>query len=634
MEAREWRGRLPIGAEVIAGGGVAFRVWAEGHKAVEVDLEGGPGAGRGRGRTSVALTPEGDGYFSGLAPSAGVGTRYRFWIDGDGPYPDPASRWQPEGPHGPSEAIDPGAYRWADHGWRGPELRGLVLYELHVGTLTPEGTWLAAAEALPALAELGINALEVMPVADFPGRFGWGYDGVDLFAPTRLYGPPDDMRRFVDRAHALGIAVLLDVCYSHLGPDGNFLAQFSTAYFSARHKSEWGATFNFDAPGAGPVREFILANAGYWVDEFHLDGLRLDATQMIFDTSPDHILAALVFRVREAAGGRRTLVIGENEAQEARLIRPAGQGGLGLDALWTDDFHHAAMVAATGRREAYYLDYRGTPQEFVSVAKRGFLYQGQWNTRQGKRRGEPTSGLDPARFVIYLQNHDQVANSARGDRFHRLTNPGRYRALTALLLLGPGTPLLFQGQEFAASSPFLYFGDHPPVLAEQMDRGRRDFLTQFRSLALPEMQRRLPSCADPETFLRSKLDPTERVRHAEASALHRDLLRLRRDDPVFRLQRPGGVDGAVLGLEAFALRYLGDGGDDRLLVVNLGVDLHLDPAPEPLLAPPAGSVWELLWSSEDPLYGGGGTPTLEDRHDNWRLPGHAAVALAPHLEEP
>jgi maltooligosyltrehalose trehalohydrolase len=507
-------------------------------------------------------------------------------------------------------------------------LAGQVVYEMHVGTFTREGTWEAGERELPELADVGITVLEVMPVADFPGRFGWGYDGVNLFAPTRLYGQPDDFRRFVDRAHELGLGVILDVVYNHVGPDGNSLPQFTRSYFSTRHKTEWGEALNFDGDQSGPVREFFVANAGYWVEEYHLDGLRLDATQSVFDDSPDHILAAVARRVRAAGRGRATLLVAENEPQHVKLVRPPEQGGYGLDALWNDDFHHTAMVALTGRNEAYYTDYLGTPQEFVSAVKWGYLYQGQRYAWQRKRRGTATLGLPPAAFVNFLQNHDQVANSGRGQRCHQLTSPGRLQALTALVLLGPATPMLFQGQEFAASSPFYYFADHVPELAKLVRRGRVQFLEQFPSLRDPDIQQCFADPGSEETFQRCKLDFAERTRHADVYQLHRDLLKLRREDPLFRAQRPGGADGAVLGPEAFVLRFFGADGDDRLLLVNLGRDLHLDPAPEPLLAPPEGRAWEVLWSSEAARYGGHGTPRLET-DENWRVPGHAAVVLKP-----
>lgn len=620
--------RRPVGAEVAPGSGVHFRLWAPGHDEVEVVLERRAGRHRNLRTRVIKLAHEGDGYFSGLVRGVGGGTWYRYRLEG-GLWADPCSRFQPEGPHGPSEVVDPSRFDWTDQAWPGPERHGAVFYEIHVGTLTPEGTWQAATQVLPGLAELGVTVLEVMPVAEFPGQFGWGYDGVALYAPYHHYGSPDAMRGFVDQAHALGLAVILDVCYNHLGPDGNNLPQFTPAYFTDRYRNAWGQPFNFDGEQSGPVRELIVENGAYWVDEFHLDGIRIDATQDLFDASPDHIIKAVARRVRAVAGARRTLIVGENEAQQADLLRPEEQGGGGLDLLWTDDFHHAALVAATGRSEAYYGDYRGTPQEFVSAAKYGFLYQGQWNVRQGKRRGTPAFGIEPDRFIVYLENHDQLANSARGMRFPTLTSPGRYRALTALLLLGPATPLLFQGQEFAASSPFLYFGDHRADLAEQMHQGRLKFLAQFPSLALRSIQEQIPKSGDPETFRRSKLDPGEREHHAWAYALHADLLRLRREDPTLRDRRAGTWDGAVLGPEAFLLRDFSATGNDRLIVVNLGPDLHLDPVPEPLLAPPRGMAWALLWSSEAPCYGGTGTPLLESAFENWRIPGQAAVVLAP-----
>jgi maltooligosyltrehalose trehalohydrolase len=594
---------------------------------------------------TVALTPEGDGYFSGYSADAKAGSLYHFLLDGSGPFPDPASRYQPQGPHGPSCVVDPAGFRWADESWRGVPLEGQVVYEMHVGTFTREGTWAAAARELPALADLGVTVIEMMPVHEFPGRFGWGYDGVDVFAPTHLYGSPDDLRRFVSEAHRAGLGVILDVVYNHLGPDGNYLEEFSPSYFTDRYSTEWGEAINFDGDDAGPVREFFVANAGYWVDEFHFDGLRLDATQSIFDCSARHVLVEIGERVRAAARGRATFIVNENEPQDASLVRPPDRGGRGLDAIWNDDFHHSAMVALTGRDEAYFTDYRGAPQEFVSAAKYGFLYQGQWYRWQRQRRGSAALDVAPARFVHFIQNHDQIANSGTGARVDSLTSAGRLRAITALLLLGPQTPMLFQGQEFAASTPFLYFADHTPELAERVKQGRADFLAQFPSLALPDVQRQLDDPHDPTTFERCKLDFGERDAHREVYDLHRDLLRLRREDPCFRAQRPRGVDGAVLSDEAFVLRFFGGDGDDRLLVVNLGRALHFDPAPEPLLAPPLGKRWSNRWTSDDPRYGGLGTPTVdapevdqrvktgtpagERPRENWRVPGECAVVLVP-----
>ncbi len=620
--------RLPVGAEVQRDGGTHFRVWAPRRTRVEVVFYGEEEIGRRGEATAVALDAEGDGYFRGYAPDAGPGTLYRYRLDGGESFPDPASRYQPEGPHGPSRVVDPARFGWTDDSWRGIRLAGQVIYEMHIGTFTPEGTWEAAARELPELADLGVTLLEVMPIAEFAGRFGWGYDGVDLFAPTRLYGEPDDFRRFVNRAHEVGIGVILDVVYNHFGPDGCYVKQFSERYFSDEKSTDWGEAINFGGPGAEPVREFFIANAGYWIDEFHLDGLRLDATQDIHDTSDEHILAALISHAREVASPRSIVVVAENEPQSTRLVRSPERGGYGGDALWNDDFHHSAIVALTGHNEAYFTDYLGSPQEFISALRWGYLYQGQRYEWQKKRRGTPALDLPASAFVIFIQNHDQVANSARGERVHRLTDPGSYRALTALMLLGPGTPMLFQGQEFAASTPFLYFADHEPDLAERVYRGRKEFLRQFPSLAVPEIQRRIDHPADPKTFERSRLDFAERELHAPVYDMHRELLRLRREDPVFRAQRADRMHGAVLAPEAFLLRFFGNDGDDRLLIVNLGRDLRLSPAPEPLLARPDDRRWTLLWSSKDPDYGGSGTPD-PDTDEGWRIPGHAALVLGP-----
>jgi maltooligosyltrehalose trehalohydrolase len=612
-----------VGAEVVPSGGVHFRVWAPERESVEAALAGEP-------PTFVELQRESsDGYFSGLATEARAGSLYKYRLDRGDWFPDPAARFQPEGPHGFSQVIDGSKYAWRDRDWRGVSIEGQVVYEMHVGTFTAEGTYRAAVEQLEHLADTGITALELMPVHEFPGNFGWGYDGVHPFAPTRLYGAPDDLRRFIDRAHALGIGVILDVVYNHLGPDGNYFGSFSPHYFTAKHETDWGASINFYAEHSGPVREFFLANARYWIEEFHFDGLRIDATQNIYDESEDHILAAITRTVREAAGERATILIGENEPQHVKLVRPPEQGGYGLDALWNDDFHHSAMVRLSGHNEAYYSDYVGNPQEFISAIKYGYLYQGQWYEWQKKRRGSPGFGLSPAAFVVFIQNHDQIANSARGVRAHLLAAPGLHKAMTALMLLAPGTPMLFQGEEFAASTPFLYFADHKPEIAELVKIGRRQFLGQFRSLAMHDMWSCFADPHDEATFNACKLDHTERERgrHKEMHAMIRELLRLRREEPAFRAQRPGGVDGAVLTNEAFVLRYFG-GDDDRLLIVNFGRDLHLDPAPEPLLAPPEDQEWEVIFSTEAPGWGGCGDPPA-DTVENWYVPGFAAVALKP-----
>jgi maltooligosyltrehalose trehalohydrolase len=610
--------RFPAGAEVQPGGGTHFRVWAPAPSAIDLHIEGAAGP--------IRLDREEDSYYSALVPNVGAGARYRYRLDGQ-LYADPASRFQPEGPFGPSQVVDPRRFSWtAAH--PGASVEGQVVYEMHVGTFTAAGTWRSAVERLPSLVETGITMLEIMPVSEFPGRFGWGYDGVFPYAPTRLYGDPDDFRFFVDSAHRLGLSVILDVVYNHLGPDGCVFAQYAPEYFSKHHPNEWGDALNFDGPCSRQVREYFISNAEYWIEEFRLDGLRLDATQAIHDDSPVHVLQELSERTRRAAGHRGIVLIVENEPQDVRQVQPVAAGGYGLDALWNDDFHHSAVVALTGRREAYYTDHRGSPQEFISAAKYGYLFQGQRYAWQKKARGTATRGLAPARFVNFIENHDQIANSGDGTRMHARTAPGRYRATAALFLLMPGTPMLFQGQEFGAQAPFLYFADHKPELAEAVQRGRADFVSQFTSLASPEVQSRLPVPHDLSTFERCKLDWSSQ-RQTQVR-LYRDLLAIRKSDRAFGAQRAGAVDGCVLGPEAFALRYWTDEpADERLLLVNLGTDITAGSIPDPLVAPPAGySEWSVRWSSEHPDYGGVGTPDVVNE-TGWRVPGHSAVVLRP-----
>ena len=618
--------RLPVGAEVQPNGGVHFRVWAPRRSTVCVQLSRSLPDFE-KSAWIIELQPEQDWYFSGFVPDAEAGVYYKYRFEKN-TFPDPASRYQPLGPHGPSQVINPSQFAWTDKDWKGVSRVDAVIYEMHVGTFTGEGTWQAAMEQLPELARLGITIIEVMPVADFCGRFGWGYDGVNMYAPTRLYGTPDDFRAFVDRAHSVGIGVILDVVYNHLGPDGNYLREFSDAYFSQKYKCEWGEALNFDGDDAGPVREFFACNASYWLNEFHVDGLRLDATQQIFDASEDNIMAVISREVREAGAGRLTYIVAENEPQHSKLVRAEDKGGYGMDALWNDDFHHSAIVALTGKNEAYYTDYKGTPQEFISCAKWGYLYQGQRYKWQKQRRGTPALDLEPTNFVCFTQNHDQVANSLRGHRIHQMTSLGEHKAMTALLLLGPWTPMLFQGQEFAASQPFLYFADHNPELAKLVAAGRKEFLTQFPSIACPDCLDLVHNPESEETFNKCKLDFSERQKHGPIYQLHADLLKLRKEDLIISGRCRTKLDGAVLSDKCFVLRYFNEMGNDRLLLINLGTNLHLDPAPEPLLAPIENHLWRMLWSSESPQYGGYGTPAL-DNGENWRIPGRATVVMEP-----
>src|SRR5436305_775713 len=368
-----------------------------------------------------------------------------------------------------------------------------------------------------------------MPIADFPGNFGWGYDVVDFFAPTRLYGTPDDLRHFINQAHAQGLSVILDVVYNHFGPDGNYLGVYSEHYLRRGKANEWGDSINFDGPNSGPVREFFITNGRYWIEEFHFDGYRFDATQCIHDESNEYIVGAIGRAARAAAPNRNLILVAENEPQETKLVRSREEGGDDLNALWNDDWHHSAMVALTRRNEAYYTDYRGSPQEFVSAAKYGYLFQGQPYRWQEAPRGYSSRGASPAAFISFIENHDQVANTAFGERVRYLTSPGRYRTMVALLLLGPWTPMLFQGQEFGASAVFRYFSDvGDDKLKEAVREGRFEFLAQFPSVATPDMQARLPVPYHRSTFEGCKLDWSDREKNPQFYNLHRDLIQLRR----------------------------------------------------------------------------------------------------------
>jgi maltooligosyltrehalose trehalohydrolase len=613
-----------IGAQY-SHGKTLFRVWAPEAELVEVVFDASGQA--------LRLEVEERGYFAGLSTQAPPGTLYRYRIDERGPWPDPCSRYQPCGVHGPSMVVDSDAFSWTDHAWRGVTMRGQAIYELHIGTFTTEGTFEAASERLQHLRDLGITLIEVMPVSECPGRWNWGYDGVQLFAPYHVYGEYDAFKRFVDRAHALGLGVILDVVYNHLGPDGNYLPCFSPHYFSKRHKTEWGEALNFDDEHANGARDYVLQNVRYWIREFHLDGFRLDATQSIFDASEPHILAELVTHAREAAGARQIVVTAENEPQCSEHLLPLVAGGFGIDAMWNDDFHHAASVALRGSRDGYMRDYTGRAQEFVSAAKYGFLFQGQRYGWQNQARGSPLRNVPASACIVFIDNHDQVANHFVGDRIHERTAPQMYRALAALLLLGPQTPLLFMGQEFAASSRFMFFADHNEDLRKVVHGGRQKFISQFRAYADEAVQAMIPDPSAAATFESSKLDWDEARTHAHDLAFHRDLLHLRRTDDVFAHPESFDLDGATLSERAFVLRWLTDEGNDRLLIVNLDRELWLDSIAEPLIAPPRGKRWEVAWSSEDARYGGQGviSPIEDGGRGRWRLAAQSSTLLSSTL---
>lgn len=603
----------------VEAGGVTFRVWAPDHKEVhyilyEVDAET-PRA------ELVASTTDGQ-YFCAHVAEERAGLLYRIMVDGCGPFPDPASRSQPHGVHGPSEVVDP-TFAWTDAGWGGVELSELIIEEVHIGTATAAGTFEALVERLDALVDLGVTAIELMPIASFPGRRNWGYDGVSLYAPQASYGGPVGLCRLVDAAHARRLAVLLDVVYNHLGPDGNYLRLFASAYFTKHHVTPWGDALAFDGPGSHYVREHFLANAEMWIRDYHLDGLRLDASDVIVDDSPIHILRAIGERARGAAPDRRVLVIAEDDRNDARLVRPVDQGGHGLDAVWADDFHHSMRRWAAGDRDGYYRDYAGTSEEVAAALERGWLYEGAWSLHRGAPRGTSAAGIAPARFVHCLQNHDQVGNRAQGGRLGLEVSPSVYRALAALLLLSPCTPLLFMGQEWNASTPFLYFTDHQADLGRQVTEGRRrefEAFSAFSGHAVPDPQ------AD-VTFLRSILDWSERQRpeHAGVLAWYRELIAVRRGHPALRARERASSSARALGDRAILLSR-GAVGAELCVVVALAGPLDADLG--------GSERWDLLLWSEEARFGGidAGAPVVVDGRVH--LPGPGAVILVRRSHPP
>lgn len=610
-------GRSAPGAHIDAQGLAHFTVWAPEADTVEIVSPDGS-------ELLLALERSTDGYFAGAA-GLQPGVLYKIRVDGTDPWPDPCSRFQPAGPHGPSQLVQPDRFQWSDDDWPGVSLNGQVVYELHVGAFTKEGTFDAAREHLAWLRDVGITLIELMPIAEFPGAWNWGYDGVQLYAPYHGYGDPQALQRFVDAAHAIGLGVILDVVFNHFGPDGNYLGCFSRHYTSERHCTDWGAGLNYDGPLSNGMRDLVVENVAYWVREFHVDGFRLDATQAITDDSEEHVVAQLVRRARQAAAPRTIVFMEENEPQHASHLDAPACGGWGIDAMWNDDFHHVARVALTGLREGYYHDYMGRPQELISALRHGFLYQGQHYSWQKRTRGRPLPRTAGAVCVHFLQNHDQVGNTVEGKRLTAIADAGDVRAMTALWLLSAQTPLFFMGQEFACSRPFHYFADHAEPLAAAVRDGRRQFMKQFRAFA----QHGDAVFRDPgqrETFEESKLDWHETRAHQPAVDLHRDLLRIRRADPIIAAQNVACMDGAVLAERALVLRWYGERGDDRLLVLNLADELVFEPAPEPLLAPPQHG-WTVHWSSDDERYAGSGVRSPVNDQQQWRLPGHAAILL-------
>ncbi|MGB3327729.1 MAG: malto-oligosyltrehalose trehalohydrolase [Thermomicrobiales bacterium] len=588
---------LALGATV-TDEGVHFAVWAPARHHLDVRIEGRDGDES----RDVPMTKDERGIWSVTVPGIGAGTRYRFRIDGGNAYPDPRSRYQPLGVHGPSEVIDPGAFAWADDAWPGLVREGLIIYELHVGTYTPEGTFRALIPELPELKRLGVTAVELMPVAQCPGTRNWGYDGVDLFAPSNNYGTPDDLRALVAAAHAVGLGIILDVVYNHLGPEGNYLRPFADEYFSDRHRTAWGDGMNWDGAGSESVRQFAIDNAAYWVSEYHVDGLRLDATHALVDKSGEHIVAELAENARRvaAAAGRSIVVVAEEGHHEISRTRPVSEHGDGLDAIWADDFHPEVRVALTNAHENYYAWYEGTTVGMERAINMGL-------ERFGRHvKASPIQDSDPASaFIFCIQNHDQVGNRPFGDRLHHEINSDRYAVASTMFLTAPETPLLFMGQEFAASTPFLFFTDHPEELGKLVTQGRREEFSGFRALHDPVLRETIPDPQAESTFLASRLDLTERALHTGIYELYRELLALRVEDEVLRHNERTHTRATALTAELVGIhRWWGN--EHRLVLANLGPAVDLPVFANPALAAVRARPWQRIFSTAEPRLGGNG----------------------------
>lgn len=578
---------LPVGATVQTDG-VAYCVWAPAVPLVRVEIRTFDGKAR-----VLPLQRDNKGYHTGFDKNGRAGDAYLYYLEGKGHFPDPASRAQQVSVHGHSLVVDSTRYRWTDASWCRPSFRDLVIYELHIGTFTEKGTFQSARERLDSLRKLGIMAIEIMPIADFPGNRNWGYDGVLLYAPARCYGTPDDLRALVDCAHSHGLAVILDVVYNHLGPRGNYLACFDPDYFSQSHFTRWGSCFNFDSEMSAPVREFIVHNPLYWMEEFHIDGFRLDATHEICDNSQVHILAEISKAIHKQGG----YVIAEDDRNLNSIVQPVEKDGMGFDAVWADDFHHALRVVQTNETFAYFADYDGLFSEVLSTLDCGWLYCGQISKKTGLPRGTPCKHLSPERFIHCISNHDQIGNQAMGQRLSQLISPAAYRTFSALLCFSPYTPLIFMGQEWAASTPFLYFTEHEVELGKQITEGRLREFSEFPEFADPTVRSRIPDPQAESSFLSSRLrwQESERKGHVEIRTLYCECLRLRR---VISALRPiSRADWRVDQLSSGVGRiHYRSKGREYLIVFDLqgGNYGTLDTKGD----------WELLLSTEERRFGG------------------------------
>jgi maltooligosyltrehalose trehalohydrolase len=590
------RHSMPFGAEILEDGRVRFRLWAPAAQQVELCLA------RGSADEFLSMQPEADGWFQTIVEAA-PGARYRYRINGDVQVPDPAARFQPEDVHGRSAVVDPTAWHWADGDWRGRPWEEVVLYELHVGTFTPQGTFAGVKERLDHLVDLGVTAVELMPVSECPGARNWGYDGALPFAPEARYGSPADLKDLIQTAHAKGLMVFLDVVYNHFGPEGNYLHAYAPQFFTDRHETPWGAAINFDGPDSAWVRQFFIHNALYWLEEYHFDGLRLDAVHAILDDSERHILVELAEAVRKGPGRERQVhLVLENDANESRFLeREEDATARWYEAQWNDDIHHCLHVLCTGDTSGYYVDFSEQPERLLGrCLTEGFAFQGERSAyRHGVARGEPSAHLPPVAFVSFLQNHDQVGNRAFGERIAQLAAPPAVHAATAVLLLAPSPPLLFMGQEWGSVQPFLFFCDFGPDLAASVTEGRRREFERFPAFSDPAARERIPDPADHGTFGRSVLNwaDHEKPEHRLWLDIHRRLLDLRRREIIPRLtgMPAGSGDLDLLGRGAIAASWIMGDGAKLGLVANLGGE-DVRGAPRP--------PGELLYATDELLTSG------------------------------
>jgi 1,4-alpha-glucan branching enzyme/maltooligosyltrehalose trehalohydrolase len=569
---------MPFGAEIHADGKTRFALWAPAAKTLALCLEG-------NAERVLAMQRHPDGWWT-LETDAAAGSRYRYLVDGEMRVPDPASRFQPDDVHGASEVVDTSGYAWKDVHWRGRPWHEAAIYELHVGTFTPSGTFRGVRERLDYLVDLGVTAIELMPVADWPGARNWGYDGTYLFAPDSRYGRPEDLKELVDAAHARGLMVYLDVVYNHFGPEGNYLARYAPAFFTIRHQTPWGAAINLDGEHRRTVRDFFIHNALYWLTEYHIDGLRLDAVHSLFDGSQPDLVTELAETVRTHVGPDRHVHLTlENYHNETRYLRrdPAGRTRH-ADAQWNDDIHHALHVILTGEDGGYYADYADEPiRRLGRTLAQGFDYQGEISRFAGDvPRGEPSGSLPATAFVSFLQNHDQVGNRAFGDRISSIASAEAVRAAVAIFLLAPAPPLLFMGEEWAARQPFLFFCDFGADLADAVREGRRREFARFPEFRNEAARERIPDPMDPLTYERSSLDwrDLELAEHRTWHAYYRDLLAIRRRDIVPRLEGLRGDDATyeVVGSGVLSVKWQLGGGARLALLANL-VDAKVETPP-------------------------------------------------------